>query len=174
MFKLIRVVRCIKTKSILPILFQNSCWVIGNGPNNSFWVGKWLGTPILEAVSVTEFDASLFHSKVLDIISMEKYSNRLFFLFFFSSKFLELSTDILEGPFPIIRKMICWFEKLVLLGLLFFLWDCSHRFLVQGWVSIIWRSLIPLLFLIWRIIFNKLPMEEVDYYNSESFITYTF
>lgn len=148
-------------KSILHILFQNCRWVIGNGSTTSLWVDKWLDKPIVDVVGAIEIAHSLSRTKVSNIIRMGKWVIPSIF----SSTFPDLTKEILEMPLPIDE------DKDVLI------WEVStssvfsfsdgyeivrHRFPVKSWASIIWRPFIPPRYsiLVWKILFNKLPMED--------------
>lgn len=78
-------------KNLMPAVTNNSSWLIGNG-NLNFWNENWIGSPIVDLISVPYHLHCLLMAKGRDFWSMELISLPSIFV----SQFLVVSKAIKE------------------------------------------------------------------------------
>ncbi|KAL6139472.1 hypothetical protein ACLB2K_057776 [Fragaria x ananassa] len=144
----------------LPILFQNSKWLIGDGNSVNFWSDKWLDVPIVDKLHITISSAHL-SSTVAAFISDQNWvlSAR------FRQAFPDLVKDIMLVPLPTesTNDTLIWEHSSY--GVLSFssAYDqLRPNFSSPPWAFTMWRNFIPSRFslLAWRLFHHKVPTDD--------------
>ncbi|KAL6210110.1 hypothetical protein ACLB2K_021048 [Fragaria x ananassa] len=144
----------------LPILFQNSKWLIGDGNSVNFWSDKWLDVPIVDKLHITISSAHL-SSTVAAFISDQNWvlSARL------RQAFPDLVKDIMLVPLPTesTNDTLIWEHSSD--GVLSFssAYDqLRPNFSSPPWAFTVWRNFIPPRFslLAWRLFHHKVPTDD--------------
>ncbi|KAL6206588.1 hypothetical protein ACLB2K_023836 [Fragaria x ananassa] len=144
----------------LPILFQNSKWLIGDGNSVNFWSDKWLDVPIVDKLHITISSAHL-SSTVAAFISDQNWvlSAR------FCQAFPDLVKDIMLVPLPTesTNDTLIWEHSSD--GVLSFssAYDqLRPNFSSPPWAFTVWRNFIPPRFslLAWRLFHHKVPTDD--------------
>ncbi|KAM5546473.1 hypothetical protein ABKV19_002467, partial [Rosa sericea] len=154
-------------KATLPIIFQHSRWLIGDGKSVLFWSDRWLDTSLLDKLQVNRFPKPLT-TTVASFISGQQWSlpHR------FSTLFPALVDEIHSLPLPIVPKddLLIWEDS----GNGFFSFSEGYKllrphfasngphFASNGPQAQVWRHFIPPRFsiLVWRLLHNKLPTDD--------------
>ena len=145
---------------MLPLLFDHSRWIIGDGNSVLFWSDKWLNSSIVQQLNMGSL-SHMLKSRVADFILDQQWAlpSR------FSNLYPDCAKQILEIPLPIAPEsdILIWENSSS--GLFSFSDGYElvrPHFEKSDWASSVWCSFIPPRYsiLAWRIFHLKLPTDD--------------
>ncbi|PRQ17956.1 putative reverse transcriptase zinc-binding domain-containing protein [Rosa chinensis] len=146
-------------KVSLPLIYQNSRWLIGNGSMVNFWSDKWLDVPILEELQRVSLSPQL-HALVSDFIANQQWSLPARFY----SLYPHIAQKIHNITLPLQAESDCLIWEHSSSGVPSF--SDGYELVRQksnkkSWATSIWNSFIPPRYslLAWRIFYDRLPTD---------------
>ncbi|XP_004296004.1 PREDICTED: putative ribonuclease H protein At1g65750-like [Fragaria vesca subsp. vesca] len=147
-------------KRVLPLLFEHSRWIIGDGNSILFWSDKWLHSSIIQQLNMGSL-SHLLNSRVADFIWDQQWALPSHF----SNLFPDCAKQILEIPLPNTPEsdILIWEHSSS--GIFSFSdgYELVRPYFEKlDWASSVWHSFIPPRYsvLAWRIFHLKLPTDD--------------
>ncbi|XP_019431610.1 PREDICTED: uncharacterized protein LOC109338761 [Lupinus angustifolius] len=138
---------------------RNSIWVIASGKNISFWKDNWLGTPLVDLLSIPQNLQGLLKANISDYIQNSTWSIPKVLVDHSNSLIDKIAAIDFSGG----KDLLCWEKSsdgMLTLKLAYnSLAPASNN---QIWFSKIWSKAIPpsQSFITWRLINSKMPCDD--------------
>ncbi|CAJ2646936.1 unnamed protein product [Trifolium pratense] len=148
-------------KQEVQVIYENSCWKVGNGHNINFWSDSWCGEPLALSQNVHPDVLIWLPSKVSDFIQNQTWH----IPHYIDTLFPQVKNLVQQVTLPVepIADSLVWKDSANGLLTLKMAYDFKrHHFPIINWAKSIWSKDIPpsRSLLAWRVMLDKVPTDD--------------